>query len=127
MLRKKVLVVDDDEDLRDSIATLLRRQGYDVEIARDGREALDLVAVGLPGAILPGAILLDMRMPVMNGWEFARIFRQRYDHLTPIIVLTAASDVRARAVEVGAEDWLGKPFELSELYQTVDRNIVRCR
>jgi DNA-binding response OmpR family regulator len=122
MLRKKVLVVDDDEDLRDSIATLLRRQGYDVEVARDGREALDLVAVGLPGAIL-----LDMRMPVMNGWEFARIFRQRYDHLTPIIVLTAASDVRARAVEVGAEDWLGKPFELSELYQTVDRNIVRCR
>jgi DNA-binding response OmpR family regulator len=120
MPRKKVLVIDDDDDLRQSIADMLMLRGYEVEVARDGQEALTRVADGLPGAIL-----LDMRMPVMNGWEFARIFHERHDHLAPIIVLTAASDARARAVEVGADDWLGKPFELDELYDTVHRNVTR--
>lgn len=121
MPSNKVLVIDDDEDLRDAIGDLLRIRGYDVEFAQDGREALDRLTAGLPAVIL-----LDMRMPGMNGWEFARIFRQRHNHHAPLIVLTAAADAQERAAEIGAEDWLGKPFESSELFAVVARQIASC-
>ena len=118
MRRKTILVVDDDADLREAIADLLRLRGFEVTVAANGREALDRVAVDLPGVIL-----LDMKMPVMNGWEFARVFRQKHDSQVPIIVLTAADDARKRAAEIGAEGWLGKPFDSADLYATVGRHL----
>lgn len=121
MTKKSVLVVDDDADVLASITQLLRLRDYHVEVASNGQEALDRLASGLPGVIL-----LDMKMPVMNGWEFARIFRQRHDHLTPIIVVTAAADAQQRAEEIGAEAWLAKPFESGDLYQQVANHLVDC-
>jgi DNA-binding response OmpR family regulator len=66
-------------------------------------------------------ILLDMKMPVMNGWRFADEFRIRHDHLTPIVVITAAEDARSRAEDIGADGWIGKPFEIEDLLRVVKR------
>ena len=117
MTARKVLVVDDDDDVRESVADLLRVRGHQVTLARDGQEALERIA-----SELPEVILLDMRMPIMNGWEFARRFHEQHDHLARIVVLTAATDAQERAEEIGAEGWLGKPFESRELYAAIDCN-----
>ena len=111
-----VLIVDDDDDLREAVADLLRLRGFDVLQAANGREALERMT-----GRLPGVILLDMKMPVMNGWEFAAAFRRKYDDAAPIIVVTAAADAQARAMEIGADGWLCKPFDVAELNAVVDR------
>src|SRR5687767_1490271 len=101
---KTVLVVDDEVDIRAVVEMTLTDAGYEVTTAEGGVEALRSV-----DQALPAVILLDMRMPVMDGWDFARRFRERYNHHAPIIVMTAAENTRARAEEVGAEDFIGKP------------------
>ncbi len=113
-----VLVVDDDEDLRDAIAELLRLRGFEVTQAANGRDALERIAQRRPGVIL-----LDMKMPVMNGWDFARAFRQEHDTESAIVVITAAADAQERAAEIGADGWLGKPFESADLYAAVGRHL----
>ena len=115
---KTILAVDDDIDLLGMVQLLLEDAGYRVATAADGQEALEKVA-----AELPDLILLDMKMPGMNGWEFARVFRERYNHLTPIVVLTAAEDARKRAAEVGADGYLGKPFDIDDLVRIVERHV----
>lgn len=97
---------------------VLADAGHRVRTAPDGRAALAAVA-----AEMPGVILLDMRMPVMNGWEFAREFRSRYGRACPIVVVTAAENARLRAEEIGAEDWLAKPFDLDDVLYTVERQL----
>lgn len=111
-------MVDDDPDLLEVVSDLLRLQGYEVVAACDGRQGIDAAEKRLPDLIL-----LDMRMPVMNGAEFALEFRRRFDHLAPIVVITAADDAQRRAADVGAEGWVGKPFEISELFEVVARHI----
>jgi CheY-like chemotaxis protein len=113
---KAVLVVEDDADLRELVEAVLEDAGYRVMTARDGQVALEQVALELPAVIL-----LDMKMPRMNGWEFAQAFRARYKRRAPIVVLTAAADAGQRAAEVQAEGYLGKPFELDDLLSTVER------
>jgi CheY-like chemotaxis protein len=98
------------------VAWLFAHAGYQVLTAADGQEALELVS-----RELPAVILLDMRMPRMDGWQFAREFRSRYDRLAPLIVMTAAQDARQRAEEVGAEAYVGKPFDLADLLRVVAR------
>src|SRR5215211_6844380 len=114
---KTVLVVDDEMDIRTVVEMTLTDAGYEVTTAEDGAEALRSV-----DQRLPAVILLDMRMPVMDGWEFARRFRERYNHHAPIIVMTAAENAQARAAEVGAEDYIGKPFDLRGLVRVVGRH-----
>ncbi len=114
--RKAVLVVEDDLDLLGMVRLVLEGAGYRVVTAGEGREALQEIAHEMPGLVL-----LDMKMPGMDGWEFARIFRARYDRQAPIVVLTAAEDARRRAEEIGAEDYLGKPFEIDDLLAKVAR------
>ncbi len=116
--RRPVLVVDDDADVREMVVLMLEDAGYRVVAAEDGHEALKRVAQEMPALIL-----LDMRMPRMNGWEFVRAFRDRHDHHAPIIVLTAAEDARQRAADARAEGYLGKPFNLDELILIVERHI----
>jgi urea transport system substrate-binding protein len=111
----RILVVDDDADLRECVGLILTSIGYEVTSAANGQEALDL----MDGSV-PDLILLDMKMPVMNGWEFCRALEGR-DGRPPIVVLTAAPDPAARATEVHADGWLGKPFEYEELEATVRR------
>jgi CheY-like chemotaxis protein len=112
---KRILLVEDDEDLVALLALVLRGRGYRVDTAGNGREALEV----LDRRGLPDLILLDMRMPVMNGWEFAAEFEERHDHLAPIVVVTAAEDARRRAEEIGAAGWIGKPFDVDDLLDEV--------
>ncbi|HSM92146.1 MAG TPA: response regulator [Anaeromyxobacteraceae bacterium] len=112
-----VLVVEDDVDLASLMALVLGDAGYRVRTAPEGGAALQRVAEEMPGLIL-----LDMRMPGMNGWEFARQFRARHGRAAPIVVVTAAENARARAAEVDAEGWLAKPFEIEEVLRIVSEH-----
>jgi CheY-like chemotaxis protein len=110
-----VLVVDDDTSILDTVSAILSGEGYDVVSAASGQEALDAVA-----RKQPLLILLDMRMPIMDGWAVARALRgQGID--VPIVVMTAAESAKRWADEVGAEGYLAKPFGLDELLATVER------
>ncbi len=112
--QRHVLVVDDDVDLLDLTAEVIEAEGFGVVRAHDGAQALDAV-----DREMPDLILLDMKMPVMDGWEFARRFHERYGHRAPIVVVTAASDARKRAADIGAEGWLDKPFAVDALLKLV--------
>lgn len=108
-----ILVVDDDPDLREFLRLMITSIGFEVISAANGQEALDVLEDHDPDLIL-----LDMKMPVMDGWEFSRALETRGAH-PPVVVFTAAPDPAARAAEVHADGWLGKPFELEELEATV--------
>jgi CheY-like chemotaxis protein len=113
---REVLVVEDDPDMAAVVQMIVAEAGYEVRTACDGAEALERIAERMPGVIL-----LDMRMPVMDGWEFAREFGARFGRAAPIVVITAAENARARAEEIGADGWLEKPFELDEVVRMVSR------
>jgi CheY-like chemotaxis protein len=116
-VKGSVLVVEDDPDLAALVQMILADAGYEVASAGDGLAALARVAERMPGVIL-----LDMRMPIMNGWEFAREYQTRYGGgAAPIVVVTAAEDARARAEEIGADGWLEKPFDIDEVLRMVAR------
>jgi CheY-like chemotaxis protein len=115
-----VLVVEDDLDLLGLVEMVLQDAGHRVRTASDGQGALERVAEELPQLIL-----LDMRMPVMSGWEFAREFRSRYGRACPIVVVTAAENAQLRAAEVEAEGWLAKPFDLDDVLRLVARFMTR--
>jgi two-component system OmpR family response regulator len=107
-----ILVVDDDPAIREFVQLVLEDAGYEVMAATDGVEALAAVRKRQPGLIL-----LDMRMPRMNGWEFADAYlRERSPH-APILIMTAGRD--ATASDIGAAGWLGKPFDLDQLIASV--------
>jgi two-component system chemotaxis response regulator CheY len=111
--RPCVLVVDDDPDLGEMMAQLLRGEGFDTEVAINGQDALDKAH-----ANPPQVILLDMMMPVMDGWTF--LAHQRKDAalaIIPVIVLSAVPP--ARLANVGAAATLQKPFDLNELLATL--------
>lgn len=114
-----VLAVDDDPSILELVQMALEDDGYTVMTAADGAEALELLdkhSLGL--------ILLDMRMSRVNGWEFAEAYRRRPGPHAPIVVITAAADAAARAAEIGAEGYLGKPFGLDELSEVVSRYLT---
>jgi DNA-binding response OmpR family regulator len=112
-----VLVVEDDADLLAIVEMILVDAGHRVRTARDGRAALDRVAEAMPSVVL-----LDMRMPGMNGWDFAREFHARHGRAAPIVVVTAAENARARAEEIGADGFLAKPFDLEDVLRAVERH-----
>ena len=111
-----VLVVEDDDALREVVTTALSDEGYDVHAAPNGQAALDVL-----DRAAPGVILLDMRMPVMDGWVFAHVYRQRPGPHARIIVCTAAQDVARWAGEIDADAYLSKPFRLDDLLDLVER------
>src|SRR4249919_1217256 len=106
----RVLVIDDDPSIRQVVGFVLTDEGYLVDEAPDGEVALEAI-----GRQHPDVILLDMKMPVMDGWEFARRYRELYNHRAPIVVVTAAQDAAQRGADVGADDFLAKPFDLDAL------------
>ncbi|WNO69407.1 response regulator transcription factor [Streptomyces sp. AM2-3-1] len=107
----RVLVVDDDDAVRRSLAHALMRDGYQVTVASDGASALDEL-----GRARPDAVVLDILMPEPNGLEVCRRLRSRGDG-TPILMLTARDLVsdRVAGLDAGADDYLVKPFALEEL------------
>ncbi len=116
-----VLVIEDDSALRALVVLLLERGGYSTTTASNGREGLDRV-----DEAMPDLILLDMRMPVMSGPEFATAYQSRYagERKAPIVVMTAAEHAASRAKEIGAQGFLAKPFMNNELLQVVARFIA---
>ena len=113
-----ILVVDDDESIRNLVAEILDLEGWQVITATNGREALDRI-----GESPPRVVLLDMRMPVLNGWDVARELHTRGMDL-PVVVMTAAQDARQWAREVNAAAYLAKPFDLEDLVTTVTRFVA---
>jgi two-component system response regulator MprA len=111
----RLLVVDDDPDVRDSLERALRRAGYAVTTAVHGADALDSVARSPVDLIV-----LDVLMPMVDGFDACRRLRER-GNTTPVLVLTArdAIDDRVTGLEVGADDYLVKPFALAELMARV--------
>ena len=108
-----LLVVDDDADIVQTLGLCLRAEGYRVALARNGREALELLS-----AELPGAVLLDLMMPVMDGWQFAAELKSR-GLSTPLLILSADNAVERHAGALQAQAWHGKPFDLDELLSKV--------
>jgi two-component system, OmpR family, response regulator MprA len=119
----RLLVVDDDPDVRLSLERALSRAGYSVTTAAHGGAALDLLA-GAPVDL----IVLDVLMPMVDGFETCRRLRERGD-ATPILVLTARDGVddRVAGLELGADDYLVKPFALRELLARVQALLRRAR
>ena len=112
-----VLIADDDRDIVRFVALNLRLEGFDVVVANDGQDALDMALdVG------PSLILLDTMMPRMDGYEVcSRLRDQRPDDQVPVIMLTAKSMEadRSMAYTVGADDWVTKPFDPAVLVSKV--------
>ena len=117
MAAPRILVVDDERALRDSLRRALALEGYEVELAIDGHDALQRLA---DDAVAPDAIVLDVLMPGLDGLEVARRLREAGDR-TPILMLTARAEVedRVAGLDAGADDYVVKPFALDELFARV--------
>lgn len=115
MSEAPILVVDDDPSIVTTVSEILDFEGYRVETAANGAEALRAVE-----RRQPALVLLDMRMPVLDGWGFARELRQRGVDL-PIVVMTAAENAEGWAQEIDAAGFVSKPFDLDQLISTVER------
>jgi CheY-like chemotaxis protein len=107
-------VVDDDAGIRDLLDLVLTNAGYTVALAADGLAALTMVE-----AVAPDVILLDMRMPVLDGWAFAEAYRRRLGRHAPIVAMTAARDAPEHAAQIAAMGYLTKPFDLADLLACV--------
>lgn len=112
---QRILVVDDDAIVRGTISMFLEVEGYAVQTAADGAEALEQIE-----RERPAVVLLDMRMPVMDGWDFVRELHARNLDL-PVVVMTAARDARRWAEEVGASAYVPKPVSLPALIARIDQ------
>jgi CheY-like chemotaxis protein len=114
-----ILVVDDEPEIRSVLSELLSDEGYTVAQAANGREALIYLQAANP---LPSLILLDLMMPIMNGWEFLRV-QQRNPVFVPIpvVVISAFRALAEATVPFGIQETLAKPFDMDYLLATVQR------
>ena len=115
MAGRPILVIDDDDAIRMTVADLLELEGYAVVTAVNGADGLSVLE-----RTDPALILLDMRMPVLDGWGFARALREQ-GRQVPVVVMTAAQDARRWAREIDAADVVPKPFDLVDLLSAVER------
>ena len=115
-----ILLIDDDRSLTDPLKVALENAGYEVSVAHDGRSGLDLAL-----ETQPDVIVLDVMMPVLNGWEVCQSIREHSP--VPIIMLTALDDRtdRIRGLELGADDYLVKPFGFLELHAHIKAMLRR--
>jgi two-component system, OmpR family, response regulator len=115
----RVLLVEDEVDLLSSLAKALREEGYAVDTATDGEEGLFKA-----GANEYDAVILDVMLPRLDGWEVLRMLRKQKK--TPVLLLTArdASRDRVRGLDIGADDYVIKPFDLEELFARL-RAVIR--
>jgi len=119
----RILIVDDEPMVREAIAQVLREEGYVVEVADDGRDALLKLE-----ANRPDAILLDLMMPGMNGRQFLTELRQIHGPADlPVVIMTAVHGVGQRALSLGATDIVEKPFDIDELLGKIALAVYRSR
>lgn len=118
-MAKKVLLVDDEENILDVCSRYLVREGYEVSTSVNGIEALDMYQ-----SVNPDIVVLDIMMPEMDGWQVAEKIREEHD--TPIIMLTALGQEKDRiyGLTIGADDYVTKPFSPRELLLRV-KNVLR--
>jgi two-component system chemotaxis response regulator CheY len=114
----KVLVIDDDDELADVLRQVLRDSGYSVATVRHGAAALELVR-----HISPDLILLDLRMPIMDGWSFVSQYRRSGKSSARIVLLTGNSQAPEIAERLNADGYLTKPFDLADLLSVVRREL----
>lgn len=114
--RKVILLVEDDRSIREAVQSVLEDDGYDVVQAENGRDALDRLRSGA----LPDLVVLDLRMPVMDGWEF-RAAQKNDPNLAGIPVLAVSADGSAKAEAIAADGYLRKPLSTRTLLDTVAR------
>lgn len=115
---RSLLIVEDDASMSTMLSLFLEDAGYNVQIAQHGVEALEMLQT-----YRPALILLDIRMPVMDGPEFLQQARQQFpDHLPPIILMTAYRDGGPEIRQLGLP-WITKPMQLDELLQLVRQHI----
>jgi DNA-binding response OmpR family regulator len=121
-MSETILVVEDEPSLQETLAYNLKKEGYTVSAVGDGREALDLAR-----QLKPDLIVLDLMLPSLDGFEVTRVLRK--EMTTPILMLTARDDEIDRVVglEVGADDYLTKPFSMRELMARVKAQLRRAR
>ena len=114
----KILVVDDERAVRDSLRRALELEGYEIELAADGQEALQRLEANGEGQ--PDAVILDVLMPVIDGLEVCRRIR-RGGNRVPVLMLTARDEIenRVAGLDAGADDYVTKPFALEELVARV--------
>jgi DNA-binding response OmpR family regulator len=114
---KPVLIVEDDDSLRESLQILLEEEGARVLVARDGEEAMEVLR---SSEELPALILLDLMMPRMDGWALRRRLRaDRRLATIPIVIVSALPDLTLEAKRVGAIDFFGKPLDMERLHALV--------
>jgi two-component system, OmpR family, response regulator len=116
---RRVLVIDDDESIRELITLALEDDGLEVISAPEGESALAMIP-----EVQPDVILLDNRMPIMDGREFAQRFKELEGFSAALIILTAVDDPEQTAQDVGADGYLPKPFDLNDLTTAVHRYIA---
>jgi CheY-like chemotaxis protein len=117
---RAVLLVDDDPDIRDSVGDCLRDEGYEVHTAGNGQEALDRLTFGLR----PSVILLDLMMPVLNGFEVLNALRGRPDWQgIPVVIVSANRGYEADDMR-GVFEILRKPVPLEEMLETIQRAVA---
>lgn len=121
-MAEKILVVDDELSLQETLSYNLKKQGYEVETTGTGTEAIELARQNKPDLII-----LDVMLPGLDGFEVCRILRREMS--TPVLMLTARDDEIDRVVglEVGADDYLAKPFSMRELIARVKAMLRRIR
>ncbi len=121
-MAEKILVVEDELSLRETLAYNLKKDGYTVESAGDGRAALEAAR-----RLKPDLVVLDLMLPELDGFEVARVLRK--EMTTAILMLTARDDEIDRVVglEVGADDYMTKPFSMRELLARVKAQLRRTR
>lgn len=119
-MAKKIVVVDDEKPIADIIEFNLQKEGFEVHVAYSGNEALELIL-----DIVPDLVLLDIMLPGMDGMEVCREVRKKHD--MPIIMLTAKdSEIdKVLGLELGADDYVTKPFSTRELIARVKANVRR--
>jgi len=121
-MREKVLVVDDEFEIRDVLSRFLTEEGYEIILASNGEEALELVE-----RENPQVVLLDILMPGIGGIETCkRLKDNEKTRFIPVIMATALWDTLSEAIDAGAEDFVTKPFNLTELSHRVE-SILRVR
>lgn len=118
----RVLIVEDEDDVAELVADVLEWEGYSTRRAQ-GSDALEAVR-----SFAPDVILLDLMMPVMNGFEVMAHLRHSEEyHAIPVVVMTAMHDAPARAREMGADAYLSKPFDITDLLLAVQSLAPRSR
>ena len=120
----RILVVDDQEDILQTTAIILRKDRHEVVTASDGLQAIDAVRAGRPDLIL-----LDIEMPRMDGWETLRLLRlEETTRNVPVAMFTILFDVKEkiRALKYGAQEYITKPFEMDDLLTRIQRILTEA-